>query len=298
MPEDETPNLIELFEKKMAALSKNIEVLVSSARNCQMLRNLRIQHFVTLGKCRSVELGRKRMIKYYQLYSSSMGRNLDPVMEEFKDFLISAKSALDSLAQEINIVFCIKEPKATFNLKSFVEKLQKEDAQFASDITKFCEKDNWFTYFLKLRNPSTHTGQITPISYIELKMLRDMKVKAVFRKIEGEIQDVSEKDLVEKPLATKDDCVRDVGIYLPDNPEESDSSKTTCDRKIKFKDYHVDLSKRINFLFEKCYQKVDNELDQMKNPISNKTCHKVKCIQRNCRLRLKFSPQTQTFRHR
>lgn len=294
MPDNETQNLIELFENKMAALSKNIEVLVSSARNCQMLRNLRIQHFVTLEKCRSVELGRKRMIKYYQLYSSSMGRYLDLVMEEFKDFLISAKSALDSLAQEINIVFCTKEPKATFNLKSFVKKLQKEDAQFASDITEFCEKDNWFTYFLKLRNRPTHTGRITPIPYIELKMLRDTKVKAVFRKIEGEIQDVSEKDLVEKPLATKDDRVSDVGFYLPDNPEESDSSKATCDRKIKFTDYHVDLSQRINLLFEKCYQEVDNELNQMKISFSNKTCHKVRCSQRNCRLKLRSSPQTQT----
>lgn len=286
MSENKTPTLIDVFEKETAVQSKKIEFLISKVPSCQMLRALRNQRFITQKKCRSVELRRKRMIKYYKILSSSMGRHLDVTMEEFKDFLISVKSSLDSLAQEIKIVFCIKS-KGNFNLYNFIQDLQKEDAKFASDIKQLCEKDGWFEYFLNLRNPETHTGKIIPISYIELKMVRDIKVKAVFKKIEGEIPDIPEEKVGKTLSAEKDNAIREVGFYLPDNPKESDSSKVTCVRKIKFRNYHVDLSQRINLLFKACYQEIDNDIDKMKNSISKKRCQKIRCNVRNCSLKYK-----------
>jgi len=143
MSENTTPTLIDVFEKETAVQSKKIEFLISKVPSCQMLRALRSQRFITQKKCRSVELRRKRMIKYYKILSSSMGRHLDVTMEEFKDFLISVKSSLDSLAQEIKIEFCIKS-EGNFNLYKFIRDLQKEDAKFASDIKQLCEKDGLF----------------------------------------------------------------------------------------------------------------------------------------------------------
>jgi len=220
-----------------------------------------------------------------------MGRHLEVTMEEFKDFLISAKSALDSLAQEINIVFCIKEPKVTFNLKTFIKKLQKENAQFANDIQKLCEKgekNGWFEYFIDLRNPETHTSKITPTPYIDLQGRAGeyMKVKPVFKKIEGEIQDPLAEGLPQTHYAEKHNAIRDLGLYLPDNPKEIDPTKVTCNRKIKLSDYHIDLSKRINLMFKKCYQEIGDELDEMKNSIAKKRCQKIKCKIRNCRFKI------------
>ena|SRR3990170_2097132 len=288
MSENTTPSLIDIFEKENFSESKNIESLISSAPNCQMLRNLQHQRYITQKKCRSVELRRKRMMKYYDLLSRSMGRNSELTMEEFKDFLIALKSALDSLAQEIKIVFLI-ESKGNFNLYSFTEALRKENLKFATNIQKLCEKDEengWFEYFLNLRNPETHTGKITPISYIELKGVRDMKLTAVFKKIEGEIQDPITEGVPQTPYVEKDNAIREVGLYLPDNLKEIDPKKLTCNRKIKFSDYQIDLSKRINLLFTECYQEIGNELDKMKNSIANKKCQKIRCKIRNCSLKI------------
>jgi len=118
-------------------------------------------------------------------------------------------------------------------------------------------------------------------------MVRDIKVKAVFKKIEGEIPDIPEEKVGKVPSAEKDKAIREVGFYLPDNPKEFDSSKVTCVRKIKFRNYHVDLSQRINLLFKACYQEIDNEIDKMKNSISKKRCQKIRCNVRNCSLKYK-----------
>jgi len=225
------------------------------------------------------------MIKYYTLLSASLGRHLDITMEEFKDFLISVKSALDSLAQEITIVFCMVNPRRTFNLIDFINNLQKKDAKLANNIKQLCQEDGWFAYFLKLRNQATHSGKIVPISYLELKMVRDMKVKAIFKKIEGEIPDIPEEKLNKQPPAEKDNAIQDVGFFLPDNPEESDNSKVTHSRKIKFKKYHADLSQRINLLFTECYREMYNEINQMENSFSKKKCQKIGCAVRNCRFK-------------
>lgn len=289
MPENKTPTLIDVFQKETAIQSKKIEFLISKVPSCQMLRALRSQRFITHQKCRSVELRRKRMIKYYNILSSNMGRHLNVTTEEFKDFLISVKSSLDSLAQEIKIVFCMTS-KGNFNLYNFIQDLQKEDAKFASDIKQLCEKDEkdgWFEYFLNLRNPETHTGKIIPIPYVELKMVRDIKVKPEFKKIEGEISDIPEEKVGKAPSAEKDNAIRKVGFFLPDNPKESDSSKVTCDRKIKFRNYHVDLSQRINLLFKACYREIGDEIDKMKKSISKKRCQKIRCNVRNCNLKYK-----------
>lgn len=272
--EENTLSLIDVFEETTSTQSKKIKSLISAASSCRMLRNLEYQRSITHKKCRSVELRRKRMMKYYDLLSRSMGKHSEITMEEFKDFLIALKSALDSLAQEIKIVFFLKM-KGNFNLYSFIDGLKKEDPEFAISIKNFCEKDKWFKYFLNLRNPETHTGKIIPISFITLKVVRDMKVKAVFKKIKGGISDPLEEELPQKSTAIKDHAIQEVGLYLPDNPEEPDSKKLTCKRKTKFSDYHVDLSRRISYLFTEFYKEIDKELDKMKKMISDKKCQKI-----------------------
>jgi len=137
--------------------------------------------------------------------------------------------------------------------------LKKVDPKFAIDVKKFCEKDKWFEYFLNLRNPEAHTGKITPFPFIKLKAVRNMKVKTVFEKIKGEIPEPLEERVPQKSAATRDDAIQEAGLYLPHDPKESDPKKRTCKREIKFSDYHVDLSRRINFLFTEFYKEIDNE---------------------------------------
>lgn len=134
-------SLIDVFEETTSNQSKKIKSLISAAPSCEMLRKLEYQRSITYKKCRSVELRRKKMMRYYNLLSRSMGRHSEITMEEFKDFLIALKSALDSLAQEIKIVFFL-ELNGTFNLRRFIDALKKADPKFAIDVKKFCEKTN------------------------------------------------------------------------------------------------------------------------------------------------------------
>jgi hypothetical protein len=288
MSENATPSLINVFEKETFSQSKKIRSLISVAGSCQMLKDLQQQRYITQKKCRSVDLRRKRMMKYYDLLSRSMWRHSEVTMEEFKDFLISLKSALDSLAQETRIVFLTKLG-GTFNLYSFLEALKRENETFALNIEELCEKgakDGWFEYFLNLRNPESHTGKITPSSYIVLRPVRDMTIKAVFKKIEGDIEDPSTEGLPQISSAKKNDAIQEVGLFLPDNPKETDPKKVTYNRRIKFGDYQVDLTRRINLLFRECYQEIGKELDKMENAIAKRRCQKTSCKNRYCRFNI------------
>lgn len=138
---------------------------------------------------------------------------------------------------------------------------------------------------MNLRNPEAHTGKIIPFPFITLKAVQNMTVKPVFEKIKGEISEPLEERLPMKSAAIRDDAIQEVGLYLPDNPKELDPKKRTCKRKIKFSDYHIDLSRRISFLFTEFYKEIDNELDKMKKMISNRKCQKKRCRIRNCSLK-------------
>ena len=118
-------------------------------------------------------------------------------------------------------------------------------------------------------------------------MVRDIKVKAVFEKIKGEISEPLEEGTPQKSAAIRDDAIQEIGLCLPDDPKERDPKKRTCKREIKFSDYHVDLSKRIGFLFTEFYNEIDSELDKMKKMISNKKCQKKRCRTKNCSLKYK-----------
>ena len=283
---ENTLSLIEVFEEITSIQSKKIKSLISAAPRCGMLRNLENQRSITYKKCRSVEYRRKKMMRYYDLLSRSMGRYSEITMEEFKDFLIAIKSVLDSLAQEIKIVFFLKS-KGNFNLYGFIDGLKRENPEFAISIKNFCEKDKWYKYFLDLRNPETHTGKITPYPFITVTGEKGayISIQPVFEEIKGEILEPLNEGVPQKYTAKKDGTVQEVGLQLPDNPEEPDFKKQTCKRNIKFTDYHVDLSRKISFLFTEFYKEINNELDKMEKMVSHKKCQKNRCSIKYCNLK-------------
>jgi hypothetical protein len=214
-----------------------------------------------------------------------MGRHSEITMEEFKDFIIDVKSVLDSLAQEIKIAFLFQS-NGNFNVCSFLDDLMNEDPTFAINLQGICEKgkkDGWFEYFLNLRNQESHTGKINPIPFITFKMVRDLRLTPIIKKIEGEIQDPLAEGVPQNNAEKGDTIPGEVGLYLPDNPKEIDPKRITGNRKIKLSEYSADLTERINLVLKECYQQIGDEVDKIEASIIKKRCQRPRCSVRNCK---------------
>lgn len=269
-------------------ISENIQALVTSIPSCPIFNRIHIQHSKTIEMLKLVRYRRKRATQAYELYLSD-GKYHDAMLAEFKDFLISVKTAFDSLAHEVNLIFSLGIPprKISFNLYGFVDALEANDSRFSATIESFCKNGDWFQYFLDLRNPQTHRGLVEVCAYLKVKVTRDIEIRPAFMKKEEEVHDISEKSvqrLRSIPHLQRDPAVLEMGFFLPDNPREIDSKKFVYKKEIVLGEYIKELSKKIDSLFIICYKEAIEELNLLKKGISNGHCRYQVCAT-NCFLR-------------
>lgn len=226
---------------------------------------------------------RKKAMQTHELCLSAGGQYQDAMMIEFKDFLISAKTALDSLAHEVCLIFSLKIParRVSFNLFGFVKELKTKDQGFAVGIKGFCENEDWFRYFLDLRDPQTHRGLVEVRPYLIVRPTRDMKIVARFIKDSEEVHDMSDKEIRFISHGRRDPAIQEAGYFLPDNPNETDPKKLVYEKKIALAKYMGGLYTNIDSLFLMCYKEAIEEMNVLKKGIlDGHCCYKVCC--NNC----------------
>ena len=261
----------------MVDISESIKALKTAVPSCPILDGISIQHHKTLEMLKIIRFRRKKAVQSYELYMSFRGKYHDAMLAEFRDFLISIKTTLDSLAHELCLVFSLRVPerRISFNLHNFVNALEARNKQFADNIRAFCENGNWFQYFLDLRNSQTHRGLLEGRHYARINVTRDTGIRAVYEKfgLKKEILDVPDERQLSIPHRQeeekkRDRAIQEVRFLLPDNPKEVDSKKLVYEKRIFFGKYITELSSNIDSLFIICYKEAIKELNLLRKGIS------------------------------
>ncbi|MCJ7559210.1 hypothetical protein MUO79_01155 [Candidatus Bathyarchaeota archaeon] len=264
-------------------MSESIQALITLVPSCPIFDHIHIQHSKSIEMLKLARFRRKKAKQTHELCLSVGGEYQDAMMIEFKDFLISAKTALDSLAHEVCLIFSLQIParKISFNLFGFVTELEAKDQGFAVGIKGFCENGDWFRYFVDLRNPQTHRGLVEVRPYLIVKPTRDMEIRAVFRKKSEEVRDISDREMRSISHRQKDPAIQEVGFLLPDNPEETDPKKLVYEKKIVLEKHIDELYTNIDSLFLICYKEAIEEMTLLKKGIlDGHCCYKV--CRNNC----------------
>ena len=264
-------------------MSESIQALITLVPSCPIFDQAHIQHLRSMEMLKLARFRRERAKQAHELCVSVGGEYQDAMMIEFKDFLISAKTALDSLAHEICLIFSLEIParERSFNLFGFVTELEAKDQGFAVGIKSFCENGDWFRYFVNLRNPQTHRGLVEIKPYAIFKLTEDMEIRAVFSKKSEEVRDIPEKKIRSISHRQKDSPIQEIGYFLPDNPNETDPKKLVYEKKIVLEKYIDDLRTNIYSLFPICYKEATEEMNLLKKSIlDGHCCYKV--CRNNC----------------
>jgi hypothetical protein len=137
---------------------------ISSGRNNPDLHEFHKDHSMTYKKFKFAVY---HWTIFHQIYGNKGDNHGSGRFSAFQDYvkaeshsvIFNLSSALDSLSNEINLVydFQLKRGDIGINNKSLKDKLKNENDAFTSHLNNSLYRQEWFSYFNKSRNQMTHT---------------------------------------------------------------------------------------------------------------------------------------------